>query len=193
MSGRALRLLLLAALVLVVVLLVMRPGVFSPPRELAETDAGNADSAGVPPEMEASAEAAVVTARVEAVSKSARAGETLEAAVVVSIADGWHVNANPASDEYLIPTEVAVAEGAGAEVVAVSYPRSELKRFSFSDVPLAVYEGQILIPVTLVATSAEGDSLDVPLQLTYQPCDDTQCLAPATIDLRLRVPVVTQR
>lgn len=205
MSAHSLRLALLGALVLAAAMLAFRAGMFSPGRVAAPPDRREArrGSAAVEdgsrsretPEAPAWFEddAGVVTARVERVGRSAVPGEPFEAAVVVGIADGWHINANPASDEFLIATEVALGENSPVHLVSISYPKSTLKSFSFSQVPLAVYEGQLLIPVTLRApVSAPGDSLAIPLTLTYQPCDDSRCLAPSSADLILRVPVASE-
>ena len=48
-------------------------------------------------------------------------------ALTMRIQDGWHVNANPASSPYLIPTEVQ------GDVRNVHYPEGEMLEFSFSD------------------------------------------------------------
>ena len=75
--------------------------------------------------------------------------------------DGWHVNANPASSPYLIPTEIRGAQN-------VSYPQGKSMTFAFSKDPLSVYDGEVEIPF-----EAAG-----PVTLIYQACDDTRCLSP---------------
>jgi DsbC/DsbD-like thiol-disulfide interchange protein len=113
--------------------------------------------------------------------------DLLEATVVLSINAGWHVNANPASDEFLIPTEIALEGGSPVEIVHVGYPEAERKRFVFSEVPLAVYEGDVRIPVTLRRPAAGGAAREVPLRVTFQSCDDSQCLAPVTVSVMLKL------
>ncbi len=87
--------------------------------------------------------------------------------LALQIRDGWHVNANPASLDYLIPTRV---DGAVQEVV---YPPGAGFRFAFADEELSVYTGRAAIRGALAAGSTA-------LELTYQACDDRRCLPPVT-------------
>jgi uncharacterized protein YyaL (SSP411 family) len=112
----------------------------------------------------------------EVVAVSAEAGEVLKdhrpVTVRLAIRDGWHINANPASNEYLIPTSVANTEG--EEPTGIQYPPGKKLETEFADQPIAVYEGTVEIPVE---TSAAVTSLRV----TYQPCEESRCLAPVTV------------
>ena len=83
----------------------------------------------------------------------------------VTIRAGWHVNANPASLPYLIPTEVQ------GDVRNVRYPEGEEFEFAFSDESLSVLSGTISI-------GGEIDRNESTLRLVYQACDDRRCLAP---------------
>jgi hypothetical protein len=89
--------------------------------------------------------------------------------MALEIAPGWHIQANPASEEYLVPTEV-IGEG-GAEVRGLSYPEGELMAEGFAGGrPLAVYAGRVEI-----TGEVRGGSR---LMLRFQPCDDARCLPP---------------
>jgi uncharacterized protein YyaL (SSP411 family) len=90
----------------------------------------------------------------------------------LDIRGGWHVNANPASLDYLIPTRV---EGA---LRRVSYPPGQRLRFPFAPDEIAVYTGRATIRGEIAPAGRA-------LQLTYQPCDDRRCLPPvhATVPL----------
>ena len=90
----------------------------------------------------------------------------------LEIRDGWHVNANPASLEFLIPTRV---EG---PVRGVSYPAGESFRFEFAPEEILVYSGK-----TSIAGSVEPGVSD--LRVTYQACDDRRCLPPVTEVVRI--------
>jgi len=123
--------------------------------------------------------AAVAREAESAVAVSARFGAPDEGGwrpftVRLEIAGGWHVNANPASREFLIPTAV---EAAGGELRAVAYPAGERFRFAFADDELEVYGGAVEIPGELRA--GEG----VRLRVTYQACDDERCLPPVVREL----------
>ncbi len=97
--------------------------------------------------------------------------------VRLEIAEGWHVNANPASLDFLIPTQVGPAD-ASAEV-DVSYPPGADYHPRFSLEPLSVYEGRVDIRVRTGGTGKPRDGYD----LTFQACDDTSCLPPETVRL----------
>ncbi|MDH3745357.1 MAG: protein-disulfide reductase DsbD family protein, partial [Acidobacteriota bacterium] len=86
-------------------------------------------------------------------------------AVELVIRDGWHVNANPASLDFLIPTRLDGARG-------VVYPPGETFRFEFTDQPLNVWSGRVSIRAEVTGGAT--------LKLTHQACDDTRCLPPVT-------------
>jgi hypothetical protein len=98
--------------------------------------------------------------------------------VRLEIADGWHVNANPASQEFLVPTAVEAA-GDG-ELRGVAYPTGERLRFAFAGDELAVYSGAVEIRGEV----RPGD--DTRLLVTYQACDDERCLPPVVRELAVR-------
>jgi hypothetical protein len=94
--------------------------------------------------------------------------------ITLEIAPGWHIQANPASEEYLVPTEV-IAEG-GSEVRGLSYPEGESMPAGFAGGrPLAVYSGRVEVMGEL-KRGEPGDGGR--LVLRFQPCDDTRCLPP---------------
>jgi len=64
-----------------------------------------------------------------------RAGETKEAAVRLAIQSGYHVNANPATERFLIPTSLEVKPEAGIAVDKIIYPKPLTKKFPFAEVP----------------------------------------------------------
>ena len=107
-------------------------------------------------------------------------GAPSELLVRLTIQQGWHVNANPASLDFLIPTRVAAADPNNR--VDVVYPGGANYHPRFSLEPLEVYQGEIDIRVRPASPLGPGAELD----LTFQACDDTTCLPPET--LRLAIP-----
>lgn len=117
-------------------------------------------------------------------------GESAEATVRLKIDDGYHVNANPPSFPYLIATQLDITPAAGVTVGAVTYPNALSKKFSFSEHPLAVYEGEADVKVRLnAALSAEPGVHNLSAKLRVQACDDQVCYAPGTMDLTLPVSI----
>ena len=107
----------------------------------------------------------------------------------LKIAAGWHVNANPAGQENLIPTTVVVDTDTAVEIVDIAYPKGRAARFEFSDRSLNVYEGSLTIPFRLKQKPRTLLDRTVPvlLKLTYQPCNETECLLPQTLNIPLKL------
>ena len=107
----------------------------------------------------------------------------------LKIAADWHINANPAGQDNLIPTAVAVDTGTPIEIVDATYPKGRSARFAFSDEPLNVYEGGITILLQLKQKPRTRLDRTVPiiLKLTYQPCNETECLLPQTLNIPLKL------
>jgi len=93
--------------------------------------------------------------------------------VALRIAEGWHVNANPASDVFLIPTEVKSED---TELRSLVYPQGKDFRPAFSKDSIRVYSGEVKIEGEVRAGSQDATSLI----LVYQPCDEDRCLPPVT-------------
>lgn len=113
----------------------------------------------------------------------------IEVEVQVKIAAGWHINANPAGQDNLIPTTIAVAEDAPVEVSEVKYPKGKSVHFEFSPEPINVYEKTFTISVKLKQKPEMTINKDTPiiLKLDYQPCNETECSFPATLDVPLKL------
>ena len=107
----------------------------------------------------------------------------------LKIAAGWHVNANPPGQENLIPTTLAVDTDTPIEIVDVAYPKGKSVRFEFSDGSLNIYEGVLTIPLQLKQKPKTLLDRTVPitLKLTYQLCNETECLLPRTLEVPLKL------
>lgn len=136
----------------------------------------------------ASAQPQPVTATVEEVSLAA--GGAGVAALRLDIAEGYHVNANPPSDKFYIGTEVRAEPQEGITPGKPVYPPAVSRELSFSDKPLAVYEGQAVIklPLTADKTAAAGRHT-FRAKIRVQPCNDQACLPPREIDAAIPVTI----
>ena len=127
---------------------------------------------------------------VEAPPVEINAGGSTETSVRLKVDHGYHINANPASFSYLIATELDVPKADGISAVKVSYPQPLVKKFSFSEDPLAVYENQADLKVTLLVDAAtKQGQTSVPAKLRIQACDDQVCYPPGTIDVWIPVTI----
>jgi Disulphide bond corrector protein DsbC. len=115
-------------------------------------------------------------------------GGSAETVVLVQIANGYHVNANPPSQPYLKPTELELKPAEGISVGFIVYPDALVKNFSFSETPLKVYEGNIQLKVNLKADKkAVPGKHNLSARLRVQACDDKVCYAPGALDLVMPV------
>ena len=132
----------------------------------------------------------VVVPRLVADADRLVAGKPFRLAVVADIRAGWHVNSHTPKEDCLIPTEVKIKEVPGLKLSAVSYPRQLERKFAFSEQKLAVYEGRTLfiVPGAVDAAAAPGPRT-ITAVLSYQPCNDNQCLPPATLSATLAIEV----
>lgn len=133
----------------------------------------------------------VVEAHAVMDTDAAHADSLLKLAVLAQVAAGYHINAHKPSLDYLIPTELKVDPGEQFTVKNVVYPKGMLKKFPFSDVPLSVYEGTVVVGALLQAGK------DVPAgpytlkgKFVYQACNDHACLPPGSVPLTVTIRIV---
>src|SRR5664279_4144075 len=132
----------------------------------------------------------IIAPRLAADADRLVAGSPFRLAVVAEIKAGWHVNSHTPKEDFLIPTEIRIKPAAGLVFSPVKYPKHKETKFSFSDQPLAVYEGRtvFLVPGTVDAKAAPGPRT-LTAVISYQPCNDNQCLPPAELTTTLTLEV----
>ena len=131
---------------------------------------------------------AVVKAQPQEVTVSR--GDTVDAQVRLNIENGFHVNANPPSFSYLKATELELKPDADISVSFLTYPDPLMKKFSFAQEPLAVYEGETIIKVRLeAAKAAKTGRKNLSGTLRVQACDDRVCYAPGAMEISIPVDV----
>lgn len=96
--------------------------------------------------------------------------------VTLRIADGWHIQANPAGDR-LIPTRVSLPPMIAPAVDRIVYPSGQPLDVDFADEPVPVYTGTVHVEVNL-ARDLPANALT--LAVEYQACDHASCLPPVT-------------
>ncbi len=117
-------------------------------------------------------------------------GSSARLALRIQMADGWHINSVSPNEEFLIPTRVSFDAVEGVTFGRWEFPPALQKKFEFSEVPMAVYEGTIYV-YTTVAVAPDYPKPTVPIKgtLFYQACDDQTCLAPAEMAFSKELPV----
>lgn len=128
--------------------------------------------------------------RVETPGVEIKAGGSGEAIVKLTIANGYHINANPPSFSYLKATELTVEPNAGITSGTPIYPASVTRKFGFSKDPLAVYEGEAGIKLPLsVAANAQKGAQTLKGKVRVQACDEEACYPPRTIETSIALTV----
>ena len=125
----------------------------------------------------------------------AQQGSTFQAAIVLDIPDGLHVNSNRPLGKYAIPTSVKVSAPKGLKITPVSYPAGRVRTFRFGEgAPeerLAVYEGRAIARFNVVVPADyEQGVAHVRASVRFQSCNDEVCFPPATRELDLAIAIV---
>jgi thiol:disulfide interchange protein DsbD len=114
-------------------------------------------------------------------------------AVVIDVAEHWHINANPVSAEGLIPTTLTLQPPASVVIDQIVYPKGEITKVTWNDAPVALYAGRTII---FAEGHVTADAATGPLKLVgtlrYQACNDTVCIAPKNIPVTLDTEIVSE-
>lgn len=116
------------------------------------------------------------------------AGQTTQAHLTVTILDGFHVQANPASQPYLIPTRLELTPADPVTPGSPIYPKGKPYRLNGDSNDISTYEGTFKIEIPLKAedSAKPGESL-LQGKLHYQACDARTCLPPSFVPIELQV------
>lgn len=116
-------------------------------------------------------------------------GKTQTVGIDVEVKPGYHVQANPASFDNLIPLTLTLRPTSGVTAGSPIYPAKKTIRLEGGDMDLSVYDGKfcVMVPISANAVSPD-DGWRIEGTLRYQACDHEKCLAPrsATVQLVVR-------
>ena len=119
-----------------------------------------------------------VTLRADTDTLTLAPGESGAATFTLTVADGYHVNANRVPRADLVATVALIATSAPAAIGPVGFPQAT----SYNDgagetLPVYVGASVFALPVMLGPDAAPG-TYSVTLTVRAQPCTDFECLAP---------------
>jgi DsbC/DsbD-like thiol-disulfide interchange protein len=119
------------------------------------------------------------------------ADSSIKLAVIAQVAAGYHINARKPTLDYLIPTELKLDPGSEFTVKNIVYPQGTPKKFEFSDVPLSVYEGTVVVGALLqTGKTVPAGTYTAKAKFAYQACNDHACLAPTSVPLSVTITIV---
>ncbi len=135
----------------------------------------------------------IVTIRSPEELKLKRGGSS-ETSIEISVRDGFHVQANPAANQFLIPLTISVESNEALKVGRPRYPPPTRYRLEGTEEDLLVYGGVIKVPFTIQSSGSTPPHLhELQGKLKYQACDDRSCRPPATAPFELKVRVLPRR
>lgn len=120
-----------------------------------------------------------------------RAGESKTVEVWITVAEGHHVQANPAAKEFLKPLTLSFPTSERL-LVHATYPPPHHIKLEGAGWDLLTYDGKfaVTLEVTAPANAPPGQvSLDG--VVSYQACNREVCLKPATAPVRLIAEMVS--
>lgn len=119
-----------------------------------------------------------------------RQGKTGDAVVTVTIGVGLHIQANPAAQPNLIPTEIKLDAKDGFEFGSPTYPPGKVYRLQNSNRDLSTYDGTIEIKVPITASvNTKAGKEELKGKLRFQPCNDKICFFPTSVPVTIPVTV----
>jgi thiol:disulfide interchange protein DsbD len=115
---------------------------------------------------------------------SGKRNAALRVKIPLAVKEGYHVNSNQPSEEYLIPLKLTWTEMGALEGGAVTYPKPALEKYEFSEQPISVYTGSFdLVADFKVAPKAPAGPGASTGTLRYQACSNRACYPPKTLKI----------
>jgi thiol:disulfide interchange protein DsbD len=136
-------------------------------------------------------EEGVVTVRSFVSRDGVHPGGTIAVALLLDILPGWHIHGAELADQFLIASTLMIEENDEVKVLETYYPEAKSQLYSYSEIELQVYEGEVVLGALLQINDAAsvGDKT-LKARFLYQACDEQSCLAPQTLDLEIPFKVV---
>ncbi len=118
-------------------------------------------------------------------------GDKTRIAVKLNVDPAYHIQSNKPTEDWIMPTSLDIKAPPGFQTLSITYPQDILKEFKFAPgKKLAVLESGAVITAEIKAPkSVKPGSVNLTARLTFQPCDQDQCLPPdeASINLPLKI------
>lgn len=125
---------------------------------------------------------ATSASKVDAIARYADADST-RLQVRLDMADGWHVNAHPASLDFLVPTTITATRGGEPLPLTIAWPQGHDSGIELGGTSIKVYSDATVIPVRI---DAPAQSAAQPtLKIRVQACSNKGlCLPPSTLSIQ---------
>lgn len=142
------------------------------------------------PKGKTSSEAGPVRAKVFPQFDRLERGSRCLIAVELTIDEKWHINANPANPDFLVPTEVKIATRQKIKVKRVIYPKHQLLQVQGAEEPYHVYGGRTMIYLQVETDASESAAAaELEVHVKYQACNKDTCVPPDEVVLQGTIPL----
>lgn len=119
------------------------------------------------------------------------AGSSTSLRLEIIISSPYHIQANPASYNYLIPAQLELQAITGLALDKPVYPPGKSYQLTGSDLDLSVYDGRISIIQMLHSRhTLSAGTYELKGSFRFQACDNRRCLPPETLQLTQQVQIV---
>ena len=114
----------------------------------------------------------------------------IKIAVKLNINKEYHINSHTPKDDFLIPTKLEI-KNKNVKVISVKYPQAKDVTFGFSKEPVSVYEGEKFIGAVIkIPDSVSTGKFIIPIEISYQACNNASCMPPSTARDTLVITIV---
>jgi len=115
--------------------------------------------------------------------------DTIKAGLTISVKEGYHINSFEVNDPNLIKTSITSLADKFS-LLNIYFPMDKKLKFDFSETELSVYEGEIIVGLTFLASKdIQNGKYDIPVKINYQACDDKVCYPPKSTTENLKIEI----
>ena len=118
------------------------------------------------------------------------AGSKAEYPLELSVLKGFHIQANPASEDYLIAVTAKLQPVDGIKIGEPVYPKGIPFRLKASKKDISTYEDTVVIKIPLqIDPAAKKGVIALKGTLRYQGCDAELCFPPVNLPFEAKLKI----
>lgn len=128
--------------------------------------------------------------KVQVPNARARPGREGSIRILVSVKNGYHIQAHETKDDLIIPTTLELVGDKSFKVKNQMFPPVKQFALAGTDQSLEVYDGDFEIQTSIrLPGRIQKGVRQLKGILTYQACDSVRCLFPRTVEFRVIIEV----
>ncbi len=132
-----------------------------------------------------------ITTKLSLTTANVQRGRSVRASLVLDIPPGYHVNAHDPVNRFALPTNIEVEAPNVIRVGSIFYPKAIVRRFTFSEDRLGVYENRTVIRFNImIPHNQQTGKSEIRARLSYQSCSDEVCFPPVKREINVSVVVM---